>query len=98
MTFQSLGLSASFQRAAQQRGYIGPTPIQAAAIPAALEGRDVQGTARTGSGKTQAFGWPVLQRLSDAGSQVLWDEGVPGRRRFYSEDPWGNRIELLASR
>ena len=67
MTFQSLGLNASFQRAAQQRGYLGPTPIQAAAIPAALEGRDVQGTARTGSGKTQAFGWPVLQRLSDAG-------------------------------
>ena len=67
MTFQSLGLSASFQRAAQQRGYLGPTPIQAAAIPAALAGRDVQGTARTGSGKTQAFGWPVLQRLADAG-------------------------------
>ena len=67
MTFQSLGLSASFERAAQQRGYLGPTPIQAAAIPPALEGRDVQGTARTGSGKTQAFGWPVLQRLSDAG-------------------------------
>ena len=67
MTFQSLGLSASFERAAQQRGYLGPTPIQAAAIPPALAGRDVQGTARTGSGKTQAFGWPVLQRLSDAG-------------------------------
>jgi ATP-dependent RNA helicase RhlE len=67
MTFQSLGLGAAFERAAQQRGYLGPTPIQAAAIPPALAGRDVQGTARTGSGKTQAFGWPVLQRLSDAG-------------------------------
>jgi len=67
MSFQSLGLDAPFQRAAQQRGYLGPTPIQAAAIPPALEGRDVQGTARTGSGKTQAFGWPVLQRLSAAG-------------------------------
>ena len=67
MTFQSLGLNASFQRAAQERGYLGPTPIQTAAIPPALEGRDVQGTARTGSGKTQAFGWPVLQRLSEAG-------------------------------
>jgi ATP-dependent RNA helicase RhlE len=71
MTFQSLGLGAAFERAAQQRGYLGPTPIQAAAIPPALAGRDVQGTARTGSGKTQAFGWPVLQRLSDA--------GVPGQ-------------------
>ena len=67
MTFESLGLNASFQRAAQQRGYLGPTPIQAAAIPPALAGRDVQGTARTGSGKTQAFGWPVLQRLAEAG-------------------------------
>ena len=67
MIFESLGLSAPFQRAAQQRGYLGPTPIQAAAIPPVLEGRDVQGTARTGSGKTQAFGWPVLQRLADAG-------------------------------
>ena len=67
MTFESLGLDAPFQRAAQQRGYLGPTPIQAAAIPPALAGRDVQGTARTGSGKTQAFGWPVLQRLADAG-------------------------------
>jgi ATP-dependent RNA helicase RhlE len=67
MTFQSLGLNASFQRAAQQRGYLGPTPVQTAAIPPALEGRDVQATARTGSGKTQAFGWPVLQRLADAG-------------------------------
>jgi ATP-dependent RNA helicase RhlE len=67
MTFESLGLVPAFQRAAQQRGYAGPTPIQAAAIPPALEGRDVLGSARTGSGKTQAFGWPVLQRLSEAG-------------------------------
>src|ERR1700712_2566829 len=67
MTFQSLGLGEPFERAARQRGYLGPTPIQAAAIPPALAGRDVQGGARTGSGKTQAFGWPVLQRLADAG-------------------------------
>ena len=67
MTFESLGLGTPFQRAAQQRGYLGPTPIQAAAIPPALAGRDVQGTAKTGSGKTQAFGWPVLQRLAADG-------------------------------
>src|ERR1700712_3604687 len=67
MTFQSLGLGEPFERAARQRGYLGPTPIQAAAIPPALAGRDVLGSAKTGSGKTQAFGWPVLQRLSDAG-------------------------------
>ena len=67
MSFLSLGLGEPFERAARQRGYIGPTPIQAAAIPPVLAGRDVQGAARTGSGKTQAFGWPVLQRLADAG-------------------------------
>jgi superfamily II DNA/RNA helicase len=67
MSFESLGLGAPLLRAAQQRGYLGPTPIQSAAIPPALEGRDVQGAARTGSGKTQAFGWPVLQRLAAAG-------------------------------
>ena len=67
MSFQSLGLSAPFLAAARQRGYLGPTPIQSAAIPPALAGRDVQGQARTGSGKTQAFGWPLLQRLAGAG-------------------------------
>lgn len=67
MSFESLGLLAPLLRAAQQRGYLGPTPIQSAAIPPALDGRDVQGAARTGSGKTQAFGWPVLQRLAAAG-------------------------------
>ncbi len=67
MTFDSLGLGPAFQRAALQRGYVGPTPIQAAAIPPALAGRDVLGSAKTGSGKTQAFGWPVLQRLAEAG-------------------------------
>jgi len=67
MSFESLGLGAPLLAAAKQRGYLGPTPIQTAAIPPALAGRDVQGAARTGSGKTQAFGWPVLQRLAEAG-------------------------------
>src|ERR1700712_4442260 len=67
MTFLSLGLDAAVPRAAMKRGYAGPTPIQAAAIPPALAGRDVLGSAKTGSGKTQAFGWPVLQRLTQAG-------------------------------
>lgn len=62
-TFASLGLSANLVRAAAELGYSQPTPIQAAAIPAALAGRDVQGCATTGSGKTAAFVFPVLQRL-----------------------------------
>jgi superfamily II DNA/RNA helicase len=62
-TFASLGLSASLLRAVSAHGYTSPTPIQSAAIPAALQGRDVLGTAQTGSGKTIAFALPLLQRL-----------------------------------
>jgi len=38
----------------------------------------------------------LAARLAAAGAPVLWDDGLPGVRRFYSEDPWGNRIEFLA--
>ena len=37
----------------------------------------------------------LAESLQDAGEQVLWDEALTGIRRFYSQDPWGNRIELL---
>jgi catechol 2,3-dioxygenase-like lactoylglutathione lyase family enzyme len=37
----------------------------------------------------------LAQRLAAAGSPVTWNETLPGERRFYSEDPWGNRIEFL---
>lgn len=39
----------------------------------------------------------IAARLGDAGVEVAWDESLPGQRRFYAHDPWGNRIELLAS-
>ncbi len=61
--FASIGLSAALVRAAGELGYAEPTPIQATAIPAALAGRDVQGSAETGSGKTAAFALPLLQQL-----------------------------------
>lgn len=38
----------------------------------------------------------VAGRLANAGSKVEWDEALPGYRRFFTADPWGNRIELLA--
>jgi catechol 2,3-dioxygenase-like lactoylglutathione lyase family enzyme len=37
----------------------------------------------------------LAERLIAAGAPTIWDEGLPGERRFYSEDPWGNRIEFL---
>ncbi|HET6789026.1 MAG TPA: DEAD/DEAH box helicase, partial [Aquabacterium sp.] len=53
-------------RAASDQAFSDPTPIQAAAIPVVLQGRDVLATARTGSGKTAAYGLPVLQALLDS--------------------------------
>ena len=64
MPFASLGLAPALARAAADLGYLDPTPIQAAAIPAVLAGRDVLGSAQTGSGKTAAYALPLLQRLT----------------------------------
>ena len=62
MTFASLGLSADLLRAISELSYPAPTPIQQAAIPAILEGRDVWACAQTGSGKTASFALPLLQQ------------------------------------
>lgn len=63
MTFKELRLAEPILRAVEQQGYTHPTPIQAQAIPYALEGRDVLGTAQTGTGKTCAFALPILHQL-----------------------------------
>jgi ATP-dependent RNA helicase DeaD len=62
-TFEPLGLSPALLENIGQLGFREPTPIQAAAIPPLLEGRDMIGRARTGSGKTAAFGLPLIQLL-----------------------------------
>lgn len=66
MSFESLGLSAPILAALNACAYRQPTPIQVQAIPPALAGRDVLGCAQTGTGKTCAFGAPILQRLAAA--------------------------------
>ncbi|CAA0125504.1 ATP-dependent RNA helicase RhlE [Halioglobus japonicus] len=63
MTFEQLGLSEPLLRAIAEKGYREPSPIQAAAIPAILSGRDLMAAAQTGTGKTAAFILPILQRL-----------------------------------
>ena len=63
--FAALGLSPGLVRAAAELGWSEPTPIQAAAIPPALAGRDVLATASTGSGKTGAYAFAALQRIDD---------------------------------
>nr|MDP2191759.1 DEAD/DEAH box helicase [Rhodoferax sp.] len=65
MPFSSLGLSPALLRAVSAKAYLAPTPIQLAAIPAVLQGRDVLGSAQTGSGKTVAFALPLLQQLEN---------------------------------
>jgi ATP-dependent RNA helicase RhlE len=63
MNFDPFHFDEPLRRALHQRGFEAPTPIQARAIPPALEGRDVLGVAQTGTGKTAAFLLPSLQRL-----------------------------------
>ncbi|MBL7795386.1 MAG: DEAD/DEAH box helicase [Saprospiraceae bacterium] len=63
MTFDQLGLSQPLLRAVKAEGYDTPTPIQVQAIPLVLEGKDLMGCAQTGTGKTAAFGLPILQLL-----------------------------------
>ena len=63
MTFAELGLPPELVRAVTEKGYTTPTPIQAQAIPVLLEGRDVVGSAQTGTGKTAAFALPTIARM-----------------------------------
>ena len=70
MPFSSLGFSPALLpvllRAITENGYLAPTAIQAAAIPPILQGRDIVGSAQTGSGKTAAFALPMLHQLAQA--------------------------------
>src|SRR5437763_1891031 len=77
MPFRALGLGPRILKAIRDAGYTEPTPVQAQAVPLVLAGRDVIGIAQTGTGKTAAYLWPLLERLStpdDAAAR-------PGRRR-----------------
>jgi ATP-dependent RNA helicase RhlE len=64
MTFATLGVAEPILRSLAAENYTIPTPIQTRAIPALLAGRDLLGIAQTGTGKTAAFGIPLLQKLS----------------------------------
>jgi ATP-dependent RNA helicase RhlE len=63
LTFEDLGLSADLLATVAREGYTEPTPVQSAAIPLVLAGRDVLAAAQTGTGKTAAFVLPILERL-----------------------------------
>jgi ATP-dependent RNA helicase DeaD len=65
--FTSMGLSPIMLKALKQARYLTPTPIQAAFIPKALDGCDVIGQAKTGTGKTAAFGIPLIEMMENRG-------------------------------
>jgi ATP-dependent RNA helicase DeaD len=69
-TFADLGLSEETLKAVQDVGYESPSPIQEQGIPPLLEGRDVIGQAQTGSGKTAAFGLPMIEQVDPSISEV----------------------------
>src|SRR3954452_21767213 len=69
-TFAELGLSETTLQALQDVGYEQPSPIQEQGIPPLLEGRDVIGQAQTGSGKTAAFGLPMVEQVDPSVNDV----------------------------
>ena len=70
MSFQDLGLLDAVVHGAQRMGYVEPSPIQAQAIPVVLKGGDLIASAQTGTGKTAAFGLPILSRLKQATGRI----------------------------
>lgn len=69
MKFAELGLSEDLLTAITKQGYEEATPIQEKTIPLILEGKDVIGQAQTGTGKTAAFGLPILEMLDENNSK-----------------------------
>ncbi len=80
MSFDRLGLTPELLRAVADQGYTEPTPVQAAAIPLVLAGRDILAGAQTGTGKTAAFVLPMLQYLNATGPRPDDRRATPRRQ------------------
>lgn len=71
--FQNLGIAPKLLEILQHNKFTTPTPIQKQSIPAAIQGKDIMGIAQTGTGKTLAFGIPMIQRLAQSqGKTKAW--------------------------
>ncbi|TSC67524.1 MAG: ATP-dependent RNA helicase RhlE [Parcubacteria group bacterium Gr01-1014_66] len=70
-SFHGLGIAPGLLEVLERLGYVTPTPIQAQAIPVAIQGKDIVGIAQTGTGKTLAFGIPMIQRLAQVKGRGL---------------------------
>ena len=65
MTFDQLNINSPLSRALEDLGYTHPTPIQQRVFPVVMSGRDVCGIAQTGTGKTAAFGLPLVNKVGE---------------------------------
>ena len=63
--FKDFGFKESILKSLEKKGYVNPTPIQLAAIPELMQGRDLLGQAQTGTGKTAAFALPIIDKLEN---------------------------------
>src|SRR5213594_1897737 len=103
MPFTALGLAPELVRAVADEGYEHPTPIQQEAIPLALAGRDLIGSAQTGTDKTAAFMLPILQRLSQNGVKhvlralVLVPTRELAEQVLQSARTYGRHLEVSAA-
>ncbi len=70
-TFDGLGIAPAIRDVLTRLNFTAPTPIQHQSIPLGIEGKDVIGIAQTGTGKTLAFGIPMIQRLMDSGGGLV---------------------------
>jgi len=102
MEFSSLQLAPAILKAVEELGFKEPTPIQAQAIPVALTGKDLIGSAQTGTGKTAAFALPILQHLEKPGrlralilepTRELADQVAEALKRFSKHT--GLRVGLI---
>ena len=80
MTFEEMCLDTRIMRAIAEMGFEQPSPIQAQSIPIAVEGKDMIGQARTGTGKTASFGIPMLQRINPKDQKFAGNRLVPNAR------------------
>ncbi len=87
LTFENLGLSADLLATVAREGYTEPTPVQSAAIPLILAGRDVLAAAQTGTGKTAAFVLPILENLRAPRQHRLLAGAAPGPGPHPDPDP-----------
>jgi superfamily II DNA/RNA helicase len=97
MTFEALGLHTSVLKALTEAGYTKPTAVQAQAIPAAIEGRDLMVSSQTGSGKTAAFMLPALHKFALASEQQPIAAGKTPNQEAQSARSRGDRPRFKAA-